>query len=87
MGNMQAGLETLNQQRCSLGSCHSVGLAKRCNRGFEIFEVQFWQKSTDKVFEQFFVQRGLGAVNTIRRGPKQVATPSCVESFLLKQNL
>ena len=28
MGNMQAGLETLNQQRCSLGSCHSVGLAK-----------------------------------------------------------
>ena len=28
MGNMQAGLETLNQQRCSPGSCHSVGLAK-----------------------------------------------------------
>ena len=25
---MQAGLETLNQQRCSPGSCHSVGLAK-----------------------------------------------------------
>ena len=28
MGNMQAGLETLNQQRCSPRSCHSVGLAK-----------------------------------------------------------
>ena len=28
MGNMQAELETLNQQRCSPGSWHSVGLAK-----------------------------------------------------------
>ena len=27
MGNMQAGLETLCQQLCSPGSCHSVGLA------------------------------------------------------------
>ena len=28
MGNMQVGLETLNQQRCSPGSWHSIGLAK-----------------------------------------------------------
>ena len=28
MGNMQAGLETFNQQPCSPGSCHSVGLVK-----------------------------------------------------------
>ena len=28
IGNMQAGLETFNQQPCSPGSCHSVGLAK-----------------------------------------------------------
>jgi hypothetical protein len=28
MGNMQAGLETFNQQSYSPGSCHSVGFAK-----------------------------------------------------------
>ena len=36
MGNMQAGLETLNQQRCSPGSCHSVALKACCsNKTFD----------------------------------------------------
>ena len=41
MGNMQAGLETLNQQRCSPGSCHSVGLAKALRF---VKAVLVWQK-------------------------------------------
>ena len=33
MGNMQAGLESFNQQPCFAESCHSVTLAKCCNTG------------------------------------------------------
>ena len=43
------------------------------NRGFEIFEV-FSFNRTDKVFEIFLSNGDSGYYNTIRRGPKQVAT-------------
>ena len=45
----------------------------KMNRGFEIFEV-FSFNRTDKVFEIFLSNGDSGYYNTIRRGPKQVAT-------------
>ena len=45
----------------------------KMNRGFEIFEV-FSFNRTDKVFEIFLSNGASGYYNTIRRGPKQVAT-------------
>ena len=70
MGNMQVGLETLNQQRCSLGSCHSVGLAKALR--FVKAVLVLAKKVTADCSNLIF-----GAVNTLafwtpRSGPPQL---------------
>ena len=46
---MEAGLETLNQQRCSPRSCHSVGLGQLCRRFSNTVCMRFQQQLQPKL--------------------------------------
>ena len=66
IGNMQAGPETFNQQRCSPDSCHSVTLGK----------VLLFVKAAPFFARKVTAAISVGAVNTLafwtpRSGPPQ----------------